>query len=316
MTPPEDRIAAQADMLGNRLRKTARHLRKWARREGVDCYRLYDRDIPEVPVAVDWYAGRLAIAEYARDDMPDGWAEAMAAAAGAALEVPTEYVYLRRRARQRGSSQYVREARTDERFVVREGELKFFVNLADYLDTGLFLDHRRTRALVGAAAAGRRVLNLYAYTASFTVYAAAGGARRTVSVDLSQTYLDWAADNLALNGFGGPAHALVRADVGPWLDDAAARGERFDLIVLDPPTFSNSKRMQGVLDLRRDHGDLIDAAMALLAPGGGLWFSTNARRLQLDPEAWPGRRVTERTAQTVPDDFRRRPHRTWYLEFE
>lgn len=294
-------------MFHNRLRKVARHRRKWARRAGVACYRLYDRDIPEVPLVVDWYAGRLHVADAARGGaLPD--LDAFLVAAGEALGVVEDAIFCKRRERQRGSAQYSRFAREGAVFEVPEGGHRFQVNLSDYLDTGLFLDHRRTRARVQSEAAGKRVLNLFAYTGSFTVYAAAGGATQTVTVDLSTTYLDWAAANLRLNGLEGPTHQLIRADVLQWLRAARLERPRYDLIVLDPPTFSNSKRMRDTFDVRRDHARLIADTRALLAPGGALYFSTNARRFRLDA-AVAAEEVTD-----IPPDFERsRPHRCWRI---
>lgn len=302
----------QADMLANRLRKRARHLRKWARREGVRCYRLYDRDIPEIPLSIDWYDGRLHVTRYQRQlEHGPEWVEAMAAAAAAALDVPPERVYLKERRRQRGTAQYERLARREERIEVGEGGHRFLVDLGDYLDTGLFLDHRPTRARVEAEAAGARFLNLFCYTGAFTVYAAAGGARETVSVDLSRTYLDWAEDNMVLNGFTGPAHTFVRADVDVYLDQTRPG---FDLAVLDPPTFSNSKKMAGVLDIQRDHVGLINRTLALLRAGGVLYFSTNYRRFKLEAEAIGARELLDITAETIPPDFRdTRVHRCWRM---
>lgn len=305
-------IATHAEMLANRLRKRARHLRRWARREGVSCYRLYDRDIPEIPLSVDWYEGRLHIAHYQRRrDHGEAWISAMVEAAGEAMSVPRDRIHVKERRRQRGAAQYERVDRSEERFVVREGDCRFLVNLRDYLDTGLFLDHRLTRARVAGEARGARFLNLFCYTGAFTVHAAAGGARETVSVDMSRTYLDWARDNLALNGFRGAAHHLVRADVLAYLREARPG---FDLAVLDPPTFSNSKKMRDVLDIQRDHAGLVNGTLALLRPGGVLYFSTGARRFQLDQARIRASAIDDITAQTIPEDFRgQRPHRCWRM---
>jgi len=314
----DSKTARQAEMLGNRLRKVLRHRRKWARRESVTCYRLYDRDIPEVPVVVDWYDGRLHVAEFRKssdlDDLDaDHWLISMALGAATVLGVDDDDVFVKTRQRQRGRDQYEKREALRERFVVREGGHQFWVDLDGYLDTGLFLDHRLARARIGAAAEGKRVLNLFGYTGAFTVYAAAGGARATTTVDLSNTYLKWAADNLALNDLADPAHTLVRADVGRWLQEAIDARERYDLIVVDPPTFSNSKMMHGVFDVQRDHPKLIAEAFALLERGGGLLFSTNARRFKLGLPKRSNMIVEEITDATVPPDFPRRPHRSWYL---
>ena len=305
-------------MLGNRVRKTARHRRKWARREGVTCYRLYDRDIPELPLVIDWYEGRLHVAAYTRgepspDDDAELWLIQMALGAASALGIDDDEVYVKTRQRQRGLAQYQKRAHARPRFVVTEGGHRFYVDLDGYLDTGLFLDQRLARARLAQAAEGKRVLNLFGYTGTFTVYAAGGGAVATTTVDMSNTYLKWAAENLDLNGFGGPAHELVRADVGPWLAAAIARKARYDLIVVDPPTFSNSKRMQGVFEVQRDHPQLIAEAFAVLERGGGLLFSTNARRFKLALPKRSNMIVEEITDATVPLDFPRRPHRSWYL---
>ncbi|MDY0061208.1 MAG: class I SAM-dependent methyltransferase [Myxococcota bacterium] len=314
------RFAAQAEMLANRLRKNERRLKPWRQREEVTCYRVYERDIPEIPLAIDRYESRLHVAEFARPWAPgphqeEGWAEALAQAAAAALGVAPDAVYLKRRERMKGLRQYERQARTGERFVVREGGLGFFVNLADYLDTGLFLDHRLTRQEIRGLAAGSRFLNLYSYTGSFSVYAAAGGALSTTSVDLSATYLRWSADNLAQNGFTGPEHQFVQADVEEYLDRAAHAGARFDLVVVDPPTFSNSKRLETVFDVQRDHPGLLRAVRRVCAPGGIIYFSTNFKKFELEAEAVAGLAAAEISDRTRPPDFRdARIHRCWRIE--
>jgi 23S rRNA G2069 N7-methylase RlmK/C1962 C5-methylase RlmI len=294
---------AQAEMLANRLRKRSRHLAKWARRTGVSCYRLYDCDIPELPLAIDWYEGRLHVSAYARERDPlrdDAWLDAMTAAAAAALGVAREDAFAKRRGGQSGTEQYRKLGDARATFAVHEAGLLFRVNLSDYLDTGLFLDHRETRLRVGREAAGKRVLNLFCYTGAFTVHAAAAGARATTSVDLSKTYLDWAAENLRLNGLEGPQHELVRADA---LEFLRRESGPYDLAVLDPPTFSNSKKMRGELDLQRDHAALVNAALARLAPGGVLWFSTNFRRFKLDAAALAAASIEDLSRATLPEDF-------------
>jgi len=307
----------QAEMFRNRLKKRAHHLRKWPRR-GITCYRLYDRDIPEVPLAVDLYDGCLHLAEYDRphDRTPAqhaDWLDLMARAAGEELGIPPADVFLKRRQRQRGHDQYDRFADAGRVFTVAEGGLRFRVNLSDYLDTGLFLDHRITRSMVRDAAAGRRFLNLFAYTGAFTVYAAAGGAASTTTVDLSRTYLDWARENLALNGFAGDAHRTVRSDAAAFLGEYQP-GPVWDLAVVDPPTFSNSKTLDRDWDVQRDHAELLTRLAARMAPGGVIFFSTNFRRFGLDEPALAGLDVREITRQTIPDDFRnQRIHRCWRL---
>lgn len=308
-----DDFVAAATMFENRVRKNAAHRQKWARRHGVTCYRLYERDIPEIPLVVDWYEGRLHVAERARPNIdalsPEAhatWLAAMVRALVRALGVEEGGVYVKRRERQKGSAQYTPFARTGERFVVHEGKAAFWVNLRDYLDTGLFLDHRPLRLRVGAEAADKRVLNLFCYTGAFTVHAGLGGARQSTSVDLSQTYVDWARDNLALNGLDPRVHRLVRADVTRWLEDPVVQADRYDLVVLDPPTFSNSARMEGVFDVQRDHGAMLTRLAGMLAPGGVVYFSTNYQRFRLDAEGLGGLVAEDITEKTLPEDFRDR----------
>ncbi|HBG52386.1 MAG TPA: 23S rRNA (guanine(2445)-N(2))/(guanine(2069)-N(7))-methyltransferase, partial [Gammaproteobacteria bacterium] len=221
-------------------------------------------------------------------------------------------IVFKTRERQRGRAQYVRQDTKGEGQVIQEGGLRFWVNLTDYLDTGLFLDHRATRVLLREAAAGKRFLNLFCYTGSATVYAAAGGARSTTSVDLSATYLDWAQENLRLNGLDGSQHRLIQADGRTWIDEDTGT---YDVVFLDPPTFSNSKRMSGTWDVQRDHAALIAAVMARLAPGGQLVFSTNHRRFRLDAEVAERWQVADLSRATLPPDFARNPaiRRCWRI---
>lgn len=306
--PPE----LAAEMLANRLERNRRHLGRWARREGVSCWRHYDRDIPDVPVTIDDYEGALVIADVRRAAVDEAldprWLEVVVAAAGDG-EV---YVKERRRMADRRvtGAQYQRLGEGQAWREVGEGGRRFVINLSDYLDTGLFLDHRRTRALVAAEAAGKRVLNLFCYTGAFTVHVAAAGAASSVSVDLSNTYLDWAAENLARNHIDGGLHALERADVLAWL--GAYRGPKFDLVVVDPPTFSNSKKMTDSFDVLRDHVALLARVERVCAPAATIWFSTNHRGFRLDDRALPAWARDERTRDTVPPDFGySRPHRAW-----
>ncbi len=307
-------MGAEFTPLCNRVRKNRRHLARWARREGIDCYRLYDRDMPEFPFAIDWYDGEahLQVFHGPRAETFD-WA-ALRGELAAVLEVSADDVVLKTRQRQRGDNQYQPTGAPREPRVVEEAGLRFEIDLCRYLDTGLFLDHRATRAMVRDEAAGRRVLNLFAYTGSFSVYAAAGGAESTLSVDLSRTYQDWTCRNLALNGLDLASNRLERADVLRFLDEAARAGRRFDLIVLDPPSFSNSKRMRAVLDVQRDHPRLIEGCLRLLEPGGVLYFSNNRRRFRLDPMLLELAEFSDITRQTTPPDFARiRPHHCWRI---
>lgn len=304
-----------AQMFANRLAKNLDRVAAWARREKVSCFRVYDADMPEYAFAIDLYqsdpagtAGRwLYVQEYAppatvdRDRARARREEAISVLAEV-TGLPPDAIYWRTRRPQKGTSQYEAIAEVDERVVVEEGGLKLLVNFTDYLDTGLFLDHRKVRARIGKLAQGKRFLNLFCYTGAATVHAAAGGAAATTSVDMSRTYLDWAKRNLAVNGLRG-AHEFIQEDCIAWL--AGGGPAAYDLIFLDPPTFSNSKRMDREFDVQRDHADLIRAAMTRLAPDGLLLFSTNFRKFRLDSEALAGLEVRDITKGTVPFDYAR-----------
>lgn len=321
---------------GNRLRKNLSHWRKWARRRGISCYRLYDRDVPQFPFAIDRFQTiaprpeeHLHVQEIdtgwkRSDEDYTAWLVAVCDEICEACALPVERLHLKRRERQRGTSQYEKLDRSAEIFVVEEAGHRFEVNFDTYLDTGLFLDHRPTRGLVAASVGERRAarsavnfLNLFAYTGSFSVYAARAGASRSTTVDLSNTYQAWTARNFELNGIDPSRHMLERAEVLAWLTDSGAQAQRFDVIVLDPPSFSNSKKMRGVLDIQRDHGELIRRTQALLAKEGELFFSTNLRSFELDPQLAQDIGLCEITHQSVPDDFKRPgrspPHRAWQV---
>ena len=312
-----DSVKNSAGDFERRLEKLNHHLRRWPTKRGITCFRVYDRDIPEIPLVIDRYEDCLHIAEYDRPNdrtaaQQGQWMDLMVEIAGRVLDVPKEKIFVKRRQRQRGASQY---ERWDTRhFVIEahEGGLKFFVNLSDYLDTGLFLDHRLTREMVRKEAAGKRFLNLFAYTGSFSVYAAAGGAQSVTTVDLSNTYLDWAQDNMELNGFRGPQFEYVRSDVFRFLN-ALYDDEIFDLVVLDPPTFSNSKDLDD-WDVQRDHAEMLNLLISHVAPGGVIYFSNNNRRFKLDEDAIQGVSIREISNRTVPEDFRnKRIHRCWKM---
>jgi 23S rRNA (guanine2445-N2)-methyltransferase / 23S rRNA (guanine2069-N7)-methyltransferase len=315
-------------MFGNRITKNLRQLERWAGREQVSCYRLYDADMPEYSFAIDRYAeagssGRvwLYVQEYQapRTINPDAAqrrrAEALSALPGATGIAP-EFIHLRQRRKTARGDQYEKLGESADFKLVEENGLRFWVNFTDYLDTGLFLDHRITRARLRAAATRARFLNLFAYTGSATVYAAAGGARASTTVDMSATYLDWAQRNLAVNGFAGTNHEFIRADCITWLKTAVSERLSYELIFLDPPTFSNSKRMEDVLDVQRDHAALIDQCMALLAPGGKLVFSNNAQKFKLDADVAGRYTVRDISRATLPKDFERNPriHQCFELE--
>jgi 23S rRNA (guanine2445-N2)-methyltransferase / 23S rRNA (guanine2069-N7)-methyltransferase len=307
----------QAVDFANRLKKRARHLRRWPSR-GVTCYRLYERDVPEVPLVIDRYEDRLHVVEYERphDRTPAehaDWLDMLVGTIGEALDVPRDHIYLKRHSRQRGKTQHESYDDSKAIFHVNEGGLKFLVNLSDYLDTGLFLDHRITRQMVRDEADGRRFLNLFGYTGSFTVYAAAGGAKSTTLVDRSKTYLAWAEKNLMANELAGSKHEFVRGDAMDFLGGLAA-GEMFDLAVVDPPTFSNRKDEDTVWDVQRDHVALLLRLLRHMTPGGVIYFSTNFRRFKFADNQLPGVNIREISRKTVPEDFRnQRIHRCWRI---
>jgi len=316
-------------MFGNRVAKNLKQLKSWAEREGVSCYRIYDADMPEYSFAIDRYAEAdgqrvwLYVQEYAAPKTIEPAAvqrrrnEALAALPGV-TGVPADNIHLRQRRRTTRGEQYEKLDEQGEFRIVEENGLRFRVNFTDYLDTGLFLDHRITRARLREAASRKRFLNLFAYTGSATVYAAAGRARETTTVDMSATYLDWAQRNLAVNGFSGSQHQFVQADCISWLKTAVAERQSYDLIFLDPPTFSNSKRMDDILDVQRDHRALIDRCMALLAAGGKLVFSTNAQKFAMDAEVGAQYKVRDISRATLPKDFERNPriHQCYELEMK
>ncbi len=303
----------------NRLGKNAKHQLKWARRHSIEAWRLYDRDIPQYPFAVDVYGGQIHLQEYDTgwlmqpEEYEEWLAEVLEAVAFVTGFAP-DTIHLKRRARQKGTQQYEKTGKAGEDFIVHEHGRRFWVNLEKYLDTGLFLDHRNTRRRVGEIAAGKRFLNLFSYTGSFSVYAATGGAVSSETVDLSNTYLDWARRNFALNGIDEAQHQIVRADVFQYLQTASEAGKQFDLMVMDPPSFSNSKKMLDILDIQRDHQKLIDGAMALLASDGLLFFSNNLRSFELDDAVMQKYAVKDVSKQSVPEDFRNKKiHQCWEI---
>ena len=312
------RVLSQGgQMVANRLRKNLKRLTPWLRREDVTCYRVYDADIPEYAAAIDVYEGRLHIAEYAAPkEIPEQKAaERFAQLVEGAREVfevgAAEEIAVKQRLRQKGREQYQRLETTRERIVVREGRVKVLVNLHDYLDTGLFLDHRPLRAWLGREANGGHFLNLFSYTGVATLHAALGGATTSTSIDSSATYLDWFNANLALNGLSDRQHRGVRADVRDWLSEET---RTYDLIMVDPPSFSNSKG-QADFDVQRDHLSLLELAMARLSDGGVLYFSSNHRKFVLDPAVQQTWQVQDVTQGSIPEDFSRnqRIHACWRL---
>lgn len=297
----------------DRLVRQLKDRRGWASRNRVSCFRVYDREEVGFPFLIDLYEDRLVwsvLADRDEDEVPEELFELASEATG----IKRSKIHVKARQKQRGKDQYEKVAEEQEILTVREGGLKFLVNLSDYLDTGLFLDHRWTRSYVRDLSPGLKVLNLFSYTGSFSVYAAHGGAFETTTVDLNQNYLDWAKKNFEINDLAGPRHRFLRRDVLEFLRTETKL--RYDLIVLDPPTFSNSKKMDGTLDIQRDHPELITRCLKLLGPEGVLVFSNNYQKFQLDQQALGACVVQETTGFTVPRDFKKTAHRSWFITHE
>ena len=303
-------------MFRNRLIKMIRHVAKLAKRQSVSCYRVYDHDLPEFPFCIELYEDKVYLAEYKRrhgmtDEEHIAWLESCLPVITEVLCIPDERIFFRQRQRKAGRyGQYEKLNSEQEFFVVREAGLSFKVNLTDYLDTGLFLDHRITRGMVRDEARDKEVLNLFCYTGSFSVYAAAGGAAGVTSVDLSKTYLNWAEDNMAVNGLRNGKYQFVHADVKQWLDELPP--DHYDLVVMDPPTFSNSKRMKDFLDIQRDHVELLNKTLYAMKPGGVMYFSTNFRKFQIETEKILAASVRDITGATTPFDFQGKLFRYCY----
>jgi 23S rRNA (guanine2445-N2)-methyltransferase / 23S rRNA (guanine2069-N7)-methyltransferase len=322
---------ANTQQFAARLRKVAKERRKWARKQGISCYRVYDADLPDYCVAIDVYEGagpsagmRFAVmAEYRAPSDVDPvraahrFADALAVA-GIVLDVSDEHLFARQRRRDKGGSQYSSEHRGTYRAFTQEDGYQVELDFGGYLDTGIFLDHRTTRQMLERMAHGKRFLNLFAYTGVATLHAAGGGARTTTTVDLSQTYLDRAERNMAANGFTGAAHRFIKADVTEWVVRDAEGGHRYELIFVDPPTFSNSKSMgERTWDVQRDHAKLLVQVAELLAHDGAIVFSCNLRDFKIDEAALcaAGLIVEDISAQTIPHDFERNPriHRCYTI---
>ncbi len=300
-------------MFRNRLEKVYRHLSKQAKRQGISCYRIYDHDIPEFPFLIEIYETRIYAAEYKRnheltDDEHDQWWEGSKKIISEITGISNEEIYQKLRKRKENRiDQYQKISENKNEFVITENGIKFIVNLSDYLDTGLFLDHRITRQMVKESVKGLRVLNLFCYTGSFSVYAVEGGASKVSSVDLSKTYLNWAERNVHLNFPGDNSHEIIHADVMQYLKELPK--ESYDLIVMDPPTFSNSKRMDEFLDIQRDHPKLINYCLNALTRDGILFFSTNFTKFKLSAAQLKVSSIKDITNTTTPFDFAGKLHR-------
>lgn len=303
----------------NRLGKNLKHQLKWAKRQNVEAWRIYDKDIPQFPFAIDVYGEHIHLQEYdtgwlMHPEDYQKWLDDVVDAVHFVTGLDKKNIHLKQRSRQKGTAQYEKTGAMGEDFIVHENGRQFWVNLDKYLDTGLFLDHRNTRQKVGGLAQGKRFLNLFSYTGSFTVYAATGGAVYSETVDLSNTYLDWAKRNFQLNQMDLNAHQIIRADVFQYLEQAVLQKKCFDLIVLDPPSFSNSKKMLDILDIQRDQERLIDGAMNLLDKQGVMYFSNNLRTFTLSEAIQARYLVKDVSKQSVPDDFRNKKiHQCWEI---
>ncbi|MDP1854111.1 MAG: class I SAM-dependent methyltransferase [Candidatus Omnitrophota bacterium] len=311
-----EKVVCQAEALSSTLRKHFRHFSRKFKREGIDCFRLYDWDAPDIRMVVDWYAGRIVVAEYERLQTGPEYLSQMASVAAGALNVSPDKVYIRRRHTNTARGpRYTKIDSSGKRFEVRELTLRFWVNLSDYLDTGLYSDHRNTRVIIGKLSQGKDFLNLFAYTGTFTCAAAAGGAKSTVTVDRSRTYLDWAKDNLVLNGLWGKQHTLVQSDAITYLHNAYSRGERFTLAFVDPPSFFKDDSARVSFDINLDHPELIRNVLKLMQPGSDLFFSTNHQRFTPRFDDIPAKQIIKLTPKTIPEDYRNRnTHNCWHIK--
>ena len=294
----------------DRLVRQLKERRGWASRNRVSCFRVYDREDVGFPFLIDLYEDRLVwsvLSDKDEDEVP----EDLFVLASEATGISRAKIHMKARQKQSGKDQYTKVGEEQELLTVREGGLKFLVNLSDYLDTGLFLDHRWTRSYVRDLAGGLKMLNLFAYTGSFSVYAAQGGAFETTTVDLNQNYLDWAKKNMELNDYSGPRHRFLKRDVLEFLRSETKL--KFDLIVLDPPTFSNSKKMDRTLDIQRDHPELIKGCLKMLNPDGWLVFSNNYQKFNLNTASLPPCTVKDITPFTLPKDFKKGAHKAWLI---
>jgi 23S rRNA (cytosine1962-C5)-methyltransferase len=292
----------------NRLQKVNRHISKWAKRQGITCFRVYDMDMPEFPFCIDRYEQYLHIAEYKAnhkmtDEEHDDWLYDCMDTISIILEVPRKDIYLKERRRlSRRTEQYEKVSLESKMMIAQEQGLKFHVNLTDYLDTGLFLDHRPLRKIFREESKDKNVLNLFSYTGAFSVYAADGGAKAVTTVDLSKTYLQWTQENLELNGLMNDTHKIVQSDVMLFLKQEPTA--LYDLVFVDPPAFSNSKRLKGTWDTQRDHATMLFYILKLVKPGGIIYFSNNLRGFEPQFETLKASSIKDISVQTIPEDFR------------
>jgi 23S rRNA G2069 N7-methylase RlmK/C1962 C5-methylase RlmI len=311
----DQQIIRQAEMLSNRVKKRFVYLYKKFKKQNIDAFRLYDWDIPEIRAVVDWYAGHIVIAEYTRLQSMPQWLPAMAESVAAVLNVLPENVHLKQRhTATENEPRYKRIAKKETQIIVRERDLKFRVNLSDYVDTGLFSDHRDTREFVRKLARGKDFLNLYCYTGSFTCYAASGGANTTVSVDRSADYIQWSQQNLQLNGLWSGKHSLIQADAMDFLERLKRSGKLFSLAVVDPPSFSRNRVKGTVSDIQKDHPEILKRTLNVMKSRGIVFFSTNHQRFEPHMDDLEAEQIEEITEATIPEDYRNRKiHRCWKI---
>jgi|LakMenEpi03Aug12_release.lakeMendotaPanAssembly.Ray.scaffolds.fasta_scaffold19610_9 23S rRNA (cytosine1962-C5)-methyltransferase len=303
---------------GNCLRNNFRHLRKWAKRTLTDCFRLYDREIKEYPLAIDLYAGRFCIHYFSpgRDQLepPDNLIVEIDLLLKKLFGVESSSIFWRTRSKSKLSRQYEKIRNSKNFFPAQEFGVKFLINLEDYLDTGLFLDHRETRKLFSTGVTGQKILNLFAYTCAFSVHAAKAGAAFTKSVDLSNTYTSWGRENFILNGLSLKNNPIIRSDCLQFLDEEFFISEKYDRIIIDPPTISRSKKMSYLFDIQIDYVPLIEKSLKLLTKGGMIFFSTNSRKFHFDNAHFPACTITEISHKTLPLDFKDpKIHRCWKI---
>ncbi|MBA3011261.1 MAG: SAM-dependent methyltransferase [Desulfobacula sp.] len=307
----------QAQMLANKVKKRYKHLYKRYARQNLEVFRLYDWDIPEIRAVVDWYGGHLVIGEYSRKQSEPDWLPLMGTAVAEALDVPKEKLHLKiRKAGIKEGTRYERINHTNQKIAMGEGDLQFYINLDDYVDTGLFSDHRNTRKRVGQMAKDKDFLNLYCYTDAFTCYAAKGGARSTLSVDRSETAITWVKENLDLNHLSDPRHTMAQEDTLDFLAKAKWRNLSFDLAVVDPPSYSTTKVTEKHFDIARDYPFMLNQVFDLMRPGATVFFSTNHQNFEMDTARLTAADIKEITQATIPEDYvtkRKQIHRCWEI---
>lgn len=310
-----EKIKQHSEILSNRIRKRYAHLKKRFARKNIDCFRLYDWDIPEIRLVVDWYAGHIVVAEYVRKQSSAFWLAEMANVIAQTLDVPRENIHVKiRRTKTENELRYGRMDNKEECFIVNEGDLKFKVNLSDFLDTGLYSDHRETRLIVRKYAQDKDFLNLFSYTGAFTCAVALGGANSSISVDRSDTNINWAKDNLDINGISGAKHMMVKSDVDKFLLKAANEKKRFNLAFVDPPSFFKDNSAGRSFDVNKDHPDLINKVLKLMAPKSIVFFSTNHQYFEPRMDNLKIDHMHELTPRTIPEDYRNKNiHRCWKL---